>query len=209
MANFFYFDLVQPTLNQMRSKSNKENVKDLKGGDGRAFDEIFLKFNRKVYHFSLSYLKNPHEAQDIVQEVFLSLWKNRHRHDVQADLQPYLFAITFNAIKKRFRKLERERKHVEAYALAKRSEKVVQSGDNEKDQLREWLENSLQQLPPRQRDIFILNKQEGLTAQEIADKLGLSRRTVENHLFRARAFLKTLRMDEHLSVALLLWLSLP
>lgn len=68
------------------------------------------------------------------------------------------------------------------------------------------LDKFVEQLPPRQKEILLLNKEGGLTVEEIAQKLNISKRTVENHLFRAKSFLKKIITDEHLISLLFFWL---
>lgn len=190
----------------MANQKEKNLVQDLKKGNVHSFDELFKSFNKKIYYFSLSYLKSKEEAEDIVQEVFLSLWKNRANLNIQSDFQAYLFTITFNAIKKRFRKFERERKHLEAYFPSVRLNENDSDAATAYDFLNELLKESLEQLPPRQKEIFLLSKEGGLTAEEIAEKLKISKRTVENHLFRAKAFLKNILVDERLLTILFFWI---
>ena len=190
----------------MANQKEKNLVQDLKKGNVHSFDELFKSFNKKIYYFSLSYLKSKEEAEDIVQEVFLSVWKNRANLNIQSDFQAYLFTITFNAIKKRFRKFERERKHLEAYFPSVRLNENDSDAATAYDFLNELLKESLEQLPPRQKEIFLLSKEGGLTAEEIAEKLKISKRTVENHLFRAKAFLKNILVDERLLTILFFWI---
>lgn len=190
----------------MSNGKEKNLVKKLKKGDVHSFDEVFSVFNKRVYFFSFSYLKNKEEAEGIVQEVFLSLWKNRAKLKVKSDFQAYLFTITFNTIKKRFRKLEREKKHLGAYSLSANVRDDHSDPEQEYAHLNQLLEKSLEQLPPRQKEIFLLSKKEGLTAEEIARKLEISKRTVENHLFRAKTFLKSTLLDEGLLTVLFFWL---
>lgn len=186
----------------MSNGKEKKLVKNLKKGDVHSFDEIFKAFNKRIYFFSFSYLKNKEEAEGIVQEVFLSLWKNRTKLKVKSDFQAYLFTITFNTIKKRFRALEREKKHLGAYSLSVHIRDDNTNPEKEYAHLNQLLEKSLEQLPPRQKEIFLLSKNEGLTAEEIASKLEISKRTVENHLFRAKTFLKGSLLDEGLLTVL-------
>lgn len=190
----------------MLKEKEREVIKKLRNGDVHSFDEVFRKFNKRIYFFSVSYLKSREEAEGIVQEVFLSLWKNRTRIELQSDFKAYLFTITFNAIKKRFRKLERERKHLAAYSLSVNTKDDSSDPEVEYNQLTELLEKSIDQLPGRQKEIFLLSKREGLTAEEIAERLKISKRTVENHLFRAKTFLKNSLVDGRLLSLLFFWM---
>ena len=85
-------------------------IKNLKKGDVLSFDDIFKKYNKKVYYFAFSYLKNREEAQDVVQEVFMNLWRHREQINEYYVFSKYLFKITFNSTCKRFRKLASDKK---------------------------------------------------------------------------------------------------
>ncbi len=60
-----------------KEEHNKKLIRNLQKGDVFSFDEVYKKFNRKIYFFSLSYLKNKDDAEGVVQEVFLNLWRKR------------------------------------------------------------------------------------------------------------------------------------
>ena len=92
---------------------DKVIIKKLKEGDVLSFDEIFKKYHKKVYYFALSYLKNKEEAEDIVQEVFMNLWKYRDQINEYYVFSKYLFKITYNATCKRFRKQASDKKQLE------------------------------------------------------------------------------------------------
>ena len=88
-------------------------INKLKEGDVLSFDNIFNKYNKKVYYFALSYLKNKEEAEDVVQEVFMNLWKYRDQINEYYVFSKYLFKITYNATCKKFRKQASDKKHLE------------------------------------------------------------------------------------------------
>src|ERR1035437_8477252 len=88
-------------------------IKNLKEGDVLSFDNIFKKYNKKVYYFALSYLKNKEEAEDVVQEVFMNLWKSREQINEYYVFSKYLFKITYNATCKKFRKQASDKKQLD------------------------------------------------------------------------------------------------
>ncbi len=189
----------------MLSKKNITILK-LKNGDVNSFDYLFRKYNKRIYSFSLSYLKKKEEAEDIVQQVFLTLWQSRKNLKEQHDIQSYLYTVTFNAIKKRFRKLTREKKHLENYFQIINKNRSLPDTEAEYNNLIKLLEKLIDLLPSRQKEVFVLNKKEDLTIEEISEKLKISKRTVENHLFRAKAFLKKSLIDQGLLSILFYWL---
>lgn len=187
-------------------QDDKRLVRNLKNGDILAFDELYRKFNKKIYSFSLSYLKNKDEAEGIVQEVFLRLWRNRAELQSQYNIDSYLFKITYNLVMKHFRNLSREKKHLEEFSRNLPDMDDSASSDLEYQELLDLTEKAIKQLPERQKAVYQLNMRDGLTVDEISGKLGISRRTAENHLHRAKAYLKNALSDQSLKVLLFIWL---
>ena len=99
-------------------ETNNEHklIKNVIKGDAFSFDEIFEKYNEKVYAFSFSNLKNKQDAEEVVQDVFLNLWKDRAKLKELKSLDAWIFTISFNIIRKRFRKIARERKFLENFS---------------------------------------------------------------------------------------------
>ena len=90
-------------------------INDLKNSEVLFFNEIYRKYNRKIYAFSLSFLRNSSHAEGVVQNVFLNLCRKRTDLNDQYNLDSYLYKITINTIRKHFRKLSRERKALKDY----------------------------------------------------------------------------------------------
>ncbi len=93
----------------------KEILKRFKKGDPEAFDQIFEKYYRKVYAFSLSNFRNKEDAEEAVQDVFYNLWKDKAKLKELHDLEAWIFSICLNIIRKHFRKLAIEKKHLKAF----------------------------------------------------------------------------------------------
>jgi RNA polymerase sigma-70 factor (family 1) len=169
---------------------DKQVVEQLKEGSKDAFRLLFDENGPKIYAFALSYLKNASDAEELLQEVFLKLWEVRSSLDTSKNLRSFLFKICINLIYDFIR-----RKNIEKVYLDYSGRNNPSSGDNT------WHEviyndmlNNLQKLiatmPEQRQRIFRLSKEDGLSNEEIADQLNLSRRTVENQLYRAVSFLK-------------------
>jgi DNA-directed RNA polymerase specialized sigma24 family protein len=136
--------------------SDEDLLNGIIKGNILSYNELFKKFNKKVYWYAFSYLKNKEDAEGIVQEVFMTLWRKRADLKKQDKIDSYLFTVTFNAIRKRFRKLSREKKHLENYAQTIKIEEDATSNEV------------------------------GLTLVEISQLLDISTKTAENHLHRAK-----------------------
>ena len=168
----------------------REVIEQLRDGSKEAFRLMFDEVGPKIYAFALSYLKNDFEAEELLQEVFLKLWEIRSSLDSSRNLKSFLFKICINLIYDFIR-----RKNIEQVYLDYSEKNNPSSGDNT------WHEviyndmlNNLQQLiaamPEQRQRIFRMSKEDGLSNEEIADRLNLSKRTVENQLYRAVSFLK-------------------
>jgi RNA polymerase sigma-70 factor (ECF subfamily) len=182
-------------------------IKQLIRGDASAFDKIYDRYNERVYAFSLSNLRNREDAEGVVQEVFLNLWKDRIKLKEIRNLDAWLFTISFNIIRKRFRKLAREKK-VLSQLGNQELEDTTSLTETEYNDLLDKAEEIIQKLPPRQKNIYVLSKKSGLSNREISEKLHISKKTVENNLSKAKAFLKKAFVDESLLTIMFFWLFL-
>ncbi|WP_423130535.1 RNA polymerase sigma factor [Gaoshiqia sp. Z1-71] len=189
-------------------KENTESnwVLALKKGDAQAFDAIFRMYGKRLYYFAWGYLKSKPEAEEVVQEVFLKIWKNREGLNPDLSFKAYLFKIAFNHIQELFLKLANERKYLN---------QLVESSvsfTNEMDErinyrsLLELVDGLIRQLPARQSRVFILRKKEGKSLNEIAEELNISPKTVENHITEAMKKIKEGLSDEHMAGLLFFFL---
>ena len=165
-------------------------IRKFKSGDLSSFDSLFKKYNKKVYYLALSYLRNKEDAEDIVQEVFLNLWKCRTQIDENYVFSRYLSRIAFNAICKKFRSQATDRRCLEE------SLRYMDLADNstsfnlEYNNLLEIVNRYIKNLPARQRIILLLSIEKLQSIEEIAKDMRISKKTVENYLSSARSSLK-------------------
>lgn len=190
----------------MKSSDDRELIKRLTRGDVFAFDEIFMRFNEKIFTFAFKNLRNKQDAQGIVQDVFFALWEEKSRLKDVINLDAWIFGICFNIIRKRFRQLARERTSLKDFSEGVDSEDNTTAVDIEYNDLLKRAENIIEQLPPRQKLIFNLSKIDGLSNQEISQKLNISRKTVENLLSKAKAHIRVVLTDERLISLLFFWM---
>jgi len=190
----------------MNDQEHKKLIRDLRKGDVFSFDEIYKMYNRKIFVFSMSYLKNKEEAEELVQDVFLNIWRNRAILNEQKDFNAFLFTVTFNTIRQHFRSKTRERKHHEEYGKTFLHTDDTTNASIEYKNLLDLAETAIERLPRRQREVYQMKIKMGISNAEIGSRLGISRRTVENHLQRARNTLKKVLTDQGLISLLFFWL---
>ena len=162
----------------------------IKEDDHRAFDELYAKTWKQLYIKTYSKLKIEDLAKDIVQEVFVDFWNKRHVRDIQ-NVQAYLMqAVKFKVLDE-FRKSRYEFVEIDNFIEHLREDTDADSQLISKEffsALKQWMEK----LPDKRREIFKLKYEDGLTNKEIAEKLGVSVKTVQNQLLNSSAELKVL-----------------
>ncbi len=162
----------------------------LSAGDERAFREVFDRFHRKIYQFAFNFLKDKEQSEEIVQDTFLNFWLYRHRLDPDKPIAPLLFTIARRTLVDTWRKVassEKFREHIYQFMefTSNETEESVLAGDLER-----LTKDALSKLSAQQQEIFTLSRYEGLSYEEIAERLHISKDTVKYHLVNA---LKVLR----------------
>lgn len=173
------------------SKSNQELVLLIQMDDRIAFYNLYERYCRRLHGFVLRYIKQKEDAEEIVQEVFVKIWVSRNKIDAYSSFDAFLFTIAYNTTISLLRKRTNEKKYLEQI-------KAFQQPDNSPDLIDEIHFNELNfqvqtlinELTPRQKEIFLLCREEGLTHEEIAKKLEISVNTVKKHMGNTIAFLK-------------------
>lgn len=148
--------------------------------------EIVIPYYRaKIYRFIVQFVKNTNLADDLTQDVMLKVWNRYEQLSTLKDADNYILKMAKNHVIDHFKKLAREKAYQEEvwYHLQK-TENGTESKLVQQD-IDAHLESVIKSLPARQQEVYALNKQEGLSLQEIAQTLGITVRTARNHLDRA------------------------
>ena len=154
-----------------------------------ALDELYKRYQKRLFHFINYILKSTEDSENIVQEVFLKLWENRHKIE---KVKPYIFSIAYNSTISQIRKKIREQAFIDHIRSLPESWEDPVNIDLEYRELKDRTEMIIRELPDRQKEVYLLSRQEGLSYREIAEKMEISVNTVENHLVKA---LKTIRKE--------------
>ncbi len=163
-------------------------VKQLKAGDMQAFNKLFEEYGRRLYGFGIKYLKSEEDTEEMVQEIFLKIWRNRERLDVARSFKAYLFTIAFNEIKKFFHKKAVLFELADNYVSSLADHSTEETIDY--NLALEHIAGLLDQLPPRRRQIFEMSRFENMPSKEIARHLGISAKTVDNQVSEVIHYLK-------------------
>jgi RNA polymerase sigma-70 factor, ECF subfamily len=167
-------------------------IKGLKQGDTDAFKQIYLTYSPRIFNFCRKLLPDVDDATDVVQKTFTTLWEQRSQIDESKDLLKYIYGIArFNAYsafrEHLFHKLSFDRDfennaHLQANTT---------DDDTIFNELQNVLTSIIDKLPDKRKEIFKLNRFEGLTYVEIAQKLHISENTVDTQMRKSLDFIKT------------------
>lgn len=190
----------------MLSKFNKESIliSHLKDGDENAYVYLVKTYHNTLSNYAFSLTKDWAMAEDIVQELFLYIWKNRKKLDKIYSLKNYLFKIAYhqfvNAYRKKNALTALERIYMEAI-----DEAVDNSNSEILKRKIEIITDGISKLPKKCKETFLLSKKEGLTNYEIAEYLNISVKTVEGHIAKAFRLLRISAGEQFKKVLFLLF----
>ena len=192
-------------MGNLTKLSDDELLVLLKQDKLSAFKELYGRYWKKLYGAAYKRLKNKESAEEIVQEIFTNLWLKRYSLQITTTVGGYLYSTASNGIIDRYRKELVRTKYKEVFWT------VHSETDNSTEDaimLRELtytIEAEVRQLPDKCRSVYELSRNEHKTNKEIALQLGISEKTVENHLTKA---LKRLRvgLSHYLTIILILLL---
>ena len=158
--------------------------------DDRNFEEIYLKYFPRLLRFAQEYVLNKEDAENIIQDVFMTLWERRGDLKIHISLISYLFILIKNRCidhLRRKRHAETGKKQMQEdftyeqqmklYSLEALDHTLISDSD-----LEQIITCAIDSLPPKCREIFILHKIEGKKYREIAEKMDISVSTVENQM---------------------------
>lgn len=189
--------------------SETKLILGLRNSEEPVFAMVYDAYKNKLYSFAWRFLKNKELSQEIVQETLISLWTNRQQLDINFPLGPYLYTIarrlTLNALRNAATAVAaREKLWLDLSEAHNETEEAVLLAD-----LQEFTDLSVAKLPKQQQLVFKMSRYEGLSHEEIATKLKISRHTVNNHLVEALKNLRQQFKESGISYSILLgWLFL-
>ena len=173
------------------------------------FRNIFQNYYQPLYHLSLSYLEDEDEAKGVVQDAFVKLWEIRNELRAGSNLRNFLFTLVKNNclnILKRRQILLKHHETIRLMELHYQYESLDRMSDNylELKELQEKITVAVQNLPEHCRIVFEMSRFDELKNREIAEKLGISQKTVEAHLTKALKILRN-ELRDYLPVIVALY----
>lgn len=177
-------------MEELESHSEKSIVRNLIKGDFEAFDQLFRCYNQRLYFFAKSILKDKEDACDVVQEVFLRIWRTREKIDEKQSFRSLIFTIAYNNIVDTLRKKISERNfRSQLIDIAIVNESPVDE-KIEFDELDSYCRKVIEEMPPRRKEIYKLHRFSEMSYEEIAGNLNISVSTVRNQMTKAISYLR-------------------
>ncbi len=177
---------------------------ELKKGNKLAFSELFNKYYKDLVLFGGNFLQNKTLCEDIVQNIFMKLWRDREIIEIETSLKSFLLRSVQNSCLDELRHRGVIREH-ESYSMIY---SVSDHIDTENyvlfSDLQSHLSDALRKLPQACREAFEMNRLEGLKYREIAEKLKVSERTIEVRIGKALSLLRS-HLKEFFVTILILW----
>lgn len=164
--------------------------KSIKINSEEEFQAIFEEYFNPLLNFINQYLQNTENSREVVQITFMKLWDKKDRLSIDTSLKNYLYRSAKNAM------IDYIRKHQKLNIISDEQEQLIQSLPDTDDSylspyiIRNEILKAMEELKPKNKEIFRLSKFEGLTYEEIANHLNISKRSVEDNVARATIKLK-------------------
>ena len=181
--------------------SDEELIKRFQNDDLAAYDIIIMRYKDQLLNFAYRFLGNVEESEDIVQETFLRLWRNRHAYRQIAKFSTWIYTIAGNLAKTELRKRKRRKvvsisdmgfddKEYEIEDEMATTDSEVNSSLTEK-----IIQNAINELPPRFKEVIILRDIQELSYEDIGSILQIPLGTVKSRVNRARLKLQAKLKD--------------
>lgn len=160
-------------------------VAQLAKGSDQAFEALFNLYSRKVFLFCRAYLKDNDESENTTQEVFIRIWELRQNLNTEKSFGAFVFAIAKNMLLNRLKRIALETRYITTNPSQLNETSASADSAIIDNEINTIVENVVTSLPAERQKIFRLSRQEGLSNREIAEKLNISIKTVENQMGHA------------------------
>jgi RNA polymerase sigma-70 factor, ECF subfamily len=173
------------------SNDDSELLILLQNDDASAFEKLFRLYHKRVFSFALRLLSSSDLAEDIVQNVFMAVWNQRKNMQISSSFITYLFGITRHMVYDFVRHKIQHEAFVEYHIENNKEYAFITDDQVVFHELEDRLQKYILELPERRREIFQLNRTNGLSYKEISEKLGITENTVDTQIRHALNYLRS------------------
>lgn len=159
-------------------------IERIKGGDRESFNQVFRRYYSPLVRFCVRFVADSDIAAEIVQDLFVKLWSNREKVSFNTSFESYMLTSVRNSA---ITYINKERSHAEANlrVYSEESDNNDPSETLQSNNLEESYRQILKAMPEKRREVFLASRFDGLKYAEIAEKLGISQKTVEAQMSAA------------------------
>lgn len=185
-------------------KEERLLVLQLKEGNQASFKKLYGTYAPVLYGFSRKYLQSQEDAEEIVQEVFLRIWEKKDNIDENQSFSSYIIQAAKHRIFNGFRKKVNQQAYLDFLIYADSPSKNFTEQEVDYQDVKQKAEQAIESMPPKRQEIFRMSRELGLKNKEIAEKLQISIKTVENQMGQALKYLRDELSDYQMLIFLFL-----
>ncbi|MBK7041486.1 MAG: RNA polymerase sigma-70 factor [Bacteroidetes bacterium] len=185
--------------------SDRHTILQLLSGDISTYESVYKAFFKPLYVYAYTILKDEIQAEEVVQNIFLKLWERKEKINIESSLKAYLYKSVYNDSLNYLKHLKVKSTY-ENYAtqVMKNNHAISASNQMMYKNLEEAIRQAMNALPEQCRTVFQLSRYEELKYREIATRLSISEKTVENHMGKALKLLR-LKLADYI-VTVVVWI---
>lgn len=164
----------------MGSEINKDTIRAFRAGDHGAFDTLFLGYYDKIRYFIKGIVRTEQDAEELTQDIFVKMWDNREKVDPDRSVSSLMYTLARNSALNFIK-----HKYVQQSYLKTLPDEPFEGGSEEQLYAKEIeliIKMTVAGMSEQRRRIYEMSREKGITNDEIADKLGITKKTVENQL---------------------------
>lgn len=184
--------------------SDKHTIEQLLSGNIATYESVYKTFFKALYIYAYTMLKEEVQAEEVVQNLFLKIWERKEKMNIETSLKAYLYKSVYNDSLNYIKHLKVKSSYENhATQVMKNTQSESPSHKVMYRNLEDKLRSALNELPEQCRTVFQMSRYEELKYREIAERLSISEKTVENHMGKALKLLRLKLADFIISIAAL------